>query len=193
MGKTTLARQVIEAVTTPSRYASADEAAPRDRAWLEAEWGTAHLLARESRGGALLVLDEVQKVRGWSDAVKAEWDRDSRDGLNLRVLVLGSSPLLMQRGLSESLAGRFEVIHLPHWSYPEMRDAFGWSLDRYVYFGAYPGAAPVKAGRKGERWPVENGSTWGDANGFGLLLPGLLGSLRRSFLPGRVHPRLAGS
>ena len=44
------------------------------------------------------------------------------------VVLLGSAPLLIARGLAESLAGRFEVLHLPHWSLTEMRAAFGWSL-----------------------------------------------------------------
>lgn len=56
----------------------------------------------------------------------------------------------MQRGLAESLAGRSELLRIPHWSFPEMRDAFGWDLERYLYFGGYPGAAPLV--RDQARW-----------------------------------------
>ena len=89
------------------------------------------------------MIDEVQKAAGWSESVKRLWDEDSRRGLPLRVVLLGSAPLLVEQGLSESLAGRFEVIRVPHWSLAEMRAAFGTTLDEYVYFGGYPGAAPL--------------------------------------------------
>ena len=91
----------------------------------------------------MLVLDEIQKIPRWSDVVKRLWDEDTRARRRLKVVLLGSAPLLMQQGLTESLAGRFEVVHLPHWSYAEMRAAFGFSLDEYLYFGGYPGAAPL--------------------------------------------------
>lgn len=93
--------------------------------------------------GALLVLDEVQKIPQWSEAVKRLWDADTRAKRPLKVLLLGSAPLLLQRGLSESLAGRFEIVHLPHWTLAEMQRAFGWTLDQYVFYGGYPGAAPL--------------------------------------------------
>ena len=141
-GKTTLARQVLDAVGIPARFSSADDPALRDRAWLTVEWESARRLVAEGQP-ALLVLDEIQKITGWSETVKRLWDEDSADRSSLRVVVLGSAPLLVQRGLSESLAGRFEVIRVSHWSYAEMREAFGWDLDRYLYFGGYPGAAAL--------------------------------------------------
>lgn len=150
-GKTTLARQVIETCGLPSHYASADEPSLQDRAWLEAQWDIGRLRAGEAGPeGALLLIDEVQKVVGWSDAIKHLWDRDTASGLKLKVILLGSSPLLVQRGLSESLAGRFELVRVPHWAFAEMRQAFGWDLDHYLYFGGYPGAAPLIDDR--DRW-----------------------------------------
>ncbi len=126
------------------RHASADEPALRGRPWLEQEWEAARLAAVEhGRKGAVLVLDEVQKVEGWAEAVKRLWDEDSARHLDLRVVLLGSAPLLVQHGLTESLAGRFEMIRLPHWSWPEMRDAFGWRIERYLLFGGCPGSAPL--------------------------------------------------
>ena len=97
-----------------------------------------------------LVLDEIQKVSGWSAIVKLLWDADTHAGVPLKVVLLGSSPLLLQSGLTESLAGRFEILPVPHWSFAEMREAFGWGVEQYIYYGAYPGAAPLID--EPERW-----------------------------------------
>jgi len=143
-GKTTLVRCVAKSFGAPFHYASADEPTLRERAWIAEQWEAARVLAREGgRRGAVLVLDEVQKVTGWSETVKRLWDEDTRAKRPLKVVVLGSAPLLIQRGLTESLAGRFEVLRLPHWSYAEMREAFGFSLEQYLFHGGYPGAAPL--------------------------------------------------
>ena len=114
VGKTTVVRQVMEAAKIPAHYASADEPTLRDRTWLEQQWDMAWLKAKEGKTGALLVLDEIQKVTGWSSRVKLLWDADTHSGVPLKVVLLGSSPLLIQSGLTESLAGRFEVIPAPH-------------------------------------------------------------------------------
>jgi predicted AAA+ superfamily ATPase len=141
VGKTTLVQQVTEPIRIPVRFASADEPTLRGPEWIAEQWEAARLAA--DRTGAILVVDEVQKAVGWSESVKRLWDEDTRARRSLKVVLLGSTPLLVQRGLTESLAGRFEVLHLPHWSFAEMRAAFGFSLDQYVYFGGYPGAAPL--------------------------------------------------
>ncbi len=143
VGKTTLVRQVMETAKIPAHYASADEPTLRDRTWLEQQWDIARLKAGENKSGALLVLDEIQKIPDWSSVVKLLWDADTHSGVHLKVVLLGSAPLLIQSGLTESLAGRFEVIAVPHWSFPEMRDAFGWNLEQYIFYGAYPGAAEL--------------------------------------------------
>ncbi|MBI3576072.1 MAG: ATP-binding protein [Gammaproteobacteria bacterium] len=145
VGKTTLAQQAMEMLGLPAHYASADEPGLRDRAWLEQQWEVARLRLKETRksGGALLVLDEIQKIPHWSDVVKRLWEEDSRKKLALKVVLLGSSPWLIQRGLTESLAGRFEVIPVTHWSYAEMHEAFGWGLEQFIFFGGYPGAVAL--------------------------------------------------
>lgn len=148
VGKTTIARQVMEEIDLPSHYASADEPALKGRDWLVQQWEIGRLKARGVK--ALLVLDEIQKVSGWSETVKQLWDTDSQHKTSLRVLLLGSSPLLIHGGLPESLAGRFEVIPAPHWSFSEMRSAFGWDLEQFVYYGSYPGAAPLV--QEPDRW-----------------------------------------
>jgi predicted AAA+ superfamily ATPase len=151
VGKTTLVTQVTATAGLPHLFASADEPTLRGPEWIEAQWEAARLMLRSAdRRGALLVLDEVQKVPRWSDAVKHLWDADTRARRPLRVVLLGSAPLLIERGLTDSLAGRFEILHLPHWTLTEMREAFGWTLDRYLFYGGYPGAAPL-AGEP-QRW-----------------------------------------
>ena len=151
VGKSTLAGQVVPMTGLPCRSVSADRPTLRGPDWIEVQWEAARSLARRAgKDGALLVLDEVQKILRWSDSVKQLWDEDTRTRLPLRVVLLGSAPLQVQRGLAESLAGRFEILHLPHWSYSEMRDAFGWDLEQYVFYGAYPGAAPLT--NRFDRW-----------------------------------------
>jgi len=141
VGKTTLVQQVCEATGLPVQFSSADEPTLRGPEWIAQQWEIARL--KRGSEGAILVLDEVQKVPGWSEAVKRLWDEDTRKKITLKVVLLGSSPLLIQRGLSESLAGRFEVLHLPHWSAAEMGQAFGWSVQQSIFYGGYPGAASL--------------------------------------------------
>ncbi len=144
VGKTTLVRQVLERGDQLRLYVSADEPTLRDATWLRTQWDAARDLAVQSGDvGAVLAVDEIQKVQNWSETVKRLWDEDTGNGVNLRLVVLGSAPLLLQNGLTESLAGRFEQLWLPHWSFSEMRDAFGLNVEQYLYFGGYPGAAPL--------------------------------------------------
>jgi hypothetical protein len=142
VGKSTLVQQVTGELSLPVRYASADEPTLRGADWISQQWEAARLEA-SGEAGAVLVLDEIQKIPSWSETVKRLWDEDTRKKRPLKVVLLGSAPLLMAQGLTESLAGRFETLRLPHWSLAEMRAAFGWSLEQYLYFGGYPGAAPL--------------------------------------------------
>jgi predicted AAA+ superfamily ATPase len=123
----------------------------RGTAWIEQEWEVGRSLSGEAgRRGAILILDEIQKIPGWSETVKRLWDEDTRRNVPLQVVLLGSAPLLVQRGLTESLAGRFEIIPVTHWSFVEMEAAFGWSLEQYIYYGGYPGSAALIDDR--QRW-----------------------------------------
>ncbi len=142
VGKTTAIQQVLDGISMPHHYAAADLPAPPDTLWIQRQWELARMkIRRPSR--AILVLDEVQKIAHWSTEVKRLWDEDTRHGNNLHVVLLGSSSMLIQKGLDESLSGRFELIRFPHWSWEECRDCFGWSLEQYVYFGGYPGGASL--------------------------------------------------
>jgi hypothetical protein len=149
VGKTTIARQVQESIGIRTVYATADSPVPMDSAWIETQWRLAVAEAAAAGGPVLLILDEVQKVRGWSETLKFLWDNRPATP-EMRILILGSSSLLMQEGLTESLAGRFFLHRCNHWGYPECRDAFGWSLEQWIYFGGYPGAVSF----------TENESSW---------------------------------
>ena len=143
VGKTTAAQQICSAWDGETVFAAADSPLPPGPEWIHAQWQLA--LARGGRGRrVLLVLDEIQKVTGWSETVKLLWDRAKREKQGVRVLLLGSSSLLIQKGLSESLAGRFLSYPCGHWSFAEMRAAFAWDLEEWFYFGGYPGAAVLK-------------------------------------------------
>jgi len=143
-GKTTLAQQLMAGLDLPNHYASADEPALKSVSWIEQQWEAARMKAKATEPQkALLVMDEVQKISNWSEVVKRLWDEDTAAGLSLQVILLGSSPLLIQSGLTESLAGRFELIPVVHWSYPEMKEAFDWNVEQYVFYGGYPGGAEL--------------------------------------------------
>jgi len=144
-GKTTLPRQIMDAFNGSTHYASADEPVFKDFNWIEQQWQVCRTSLARDAGiqKSLLILDEIQKIHGWSETVKRLWDEDTHNSIHLAVVILGSSPLLMQKGLTESLAGRFEVIPVTHWAFVEMRDAFQWDIDHYVYYGGYPGAASL--------------------------------------------------
>lgn len=145
VGKTTAAMQVVRRLGWPQVFAAADAPLPPGPEWVETHWTRARALTGNGGQPAILVLDEIQKVQGWSEVVKRLWDEDRRNRLNLHVMLLGSSSVLLQRGLSESLAGRSFLHRCPHWSWSECRQAFGWALDRWIYYGGYPGAEPLTA------------------------------------------------
>ncbi|WP_455108007.1 ATP-binding protein [Porphyromonas sp.] len=151
VGKSTLVRQVVQELTIPYSMEVADAVDPKDSDWIRRVWEGARttMMLRQEKE-YLLVIDEIQKIDNWSEVVKREWDEDTRNQVALKVVLLGSSRLLLKKGLTESLAGRFELIRLGHWSYPEMHEAFGMTLDQYIYFGGYPGAAPLVEDEK--RW-----------------------------------------
>ena len=144
IGKSTVVKQVLNSLDAPFQFYSADNVPATNGAWISDCWSAARSL-KKSNGweSMVLVIDEIQKIANWSEAVKKEWDSDTFNDLNIKVLLLGSSRVLLEKGLSESLAGRFEEIRMSHWSYTEMHDAFGFSLEQYLFFGGYPGAASL--------------------------------------------------
>jgi predicted AAA+ superfamily ATPase len=141
VGKTTMISQLVTKITVPYLNESADNIVA-DGSWLAEVWESARLRMKHLQASDfLLVIDEVQKIDNWSEVIKQQWDRDTRENINIKLILLGSSRLLIQKGLTESLAGRFETIYMTHWSFTEMETAFGWDVNRYLFFGGYPGAA----------------------------------------------------
>lgn len=149
VGKTTVIRQLIQKHEYGYYFVSADAVAASNGNWLQQQWEIARLKMADANE-FLLVIDEIQKIDNWSETVKLLWDTDSRNKLNLKVILLGSSRLLLQQGLTESLAGRFEMMYMGHWSFGEMQQAFGWNVQQYVWFGSYPGSAELITNE--ERW-----------------------------------------
>lgn len=165
-GKTTLVRQTLRRLDRSSIYLPVENpraaklresasgcerplppnALPDFPAVLDAEglrraWDAARALAARSSRGAVLVLDDIQAIDDWTATVKGLWDRDRWERNRLRVVLLGPVRPLKQPGLTESMTGRFQVMNVPHWSFGEMAEAFGFGLQEYVYFGGYPGTA----------------------------------------------------
>ncbi len=124
---------------------SADELITPTTDWLRLNWER----GRNLGAGTLLVIDEVQKIPEWSTVVKYLFDQD-RAFHHLKIVLLGSASLGLQRGLAESLAGRYEIIPAHHWNLDECDRAFGWDVDDFLKFGGYPAAAQL-AGDV-ERW-----------------------------------------
>lgn len=141
-GKTTAVLQALNILGIPHHFVTADDPNLASPLWIENEWEKVRGDVK-STGEKILVIDEVQKVKGWSNVVKKLWDEDTRFGVSLQVILTGSSALLLQKGLTESLMGRFEVLHSPHWNFAECQDAFHYTLEDFLFFGGYPGATPL--------------------------------------------------
>ena len=151
IGKSTVVKQVLDDLGKPYLLYSADTIPSTSPKWISECWANARLQMRAQQlEEMILVIDEVQKLKNWSEYVKKEWDADSLNHINLKVVLLGSSRVLLEKGLAESLMGRYEEIRMSHWSYPEMREAFNMSLEQYIYYGGYPGAAQLIEDE--ERW-----------------------------------------
>lgn len=140
VGKSTLVKQVLKEISIDFTFISADNVEKDNLYWINEVWETARQRMKLKKTSEyLLVIDEVHKVNNWSEAVKKEWDADTFNDVNIKVVILGSSRLLIKDGLTESLAGRYELIHMSHWSFKEMNEAFGIDLEHYIFFGGYPG------------------------------------------------------
>lgn len=151
VGKTTVVGQVLDDIEMPFLSETADSVDPNNPEWISSIWTNARSIMQVRRYNEfLIVIDEIQKLNNWSEFVKKEWDSDTRNKINIKVILLGSSRLLIKKGLTESLAGRYELIRMGHWSFDEMRDAFGFDINQYIYYGGYPQGAKYIQNEK--RW-----------------------------------------
>lgn len=145
VGKSTLIKQVLRSISIPWIHFAADNVPATRSAWISDCWMSArNKLQMEHLPELLLVIDELQKLRNWAEVVKKEWDADTFNDINIKVVLLGSSRVRLEKGLSESLKGRFETIKMPNWSLSEMQQAFGLTTDEYIYYGGYPGAVELR-------------------------------------------------
>ncbi|MBM4253343.1 MAG: ATP-binding protein [Deltaproteobacteria bacterium] len=136
VGKSTAIAQVAATWTGPKIIESADHLNPPNQEWVAFQWQR----ALEQHGICLLALDEIQKVENWAEIIKKLFDRD-RHKNKLRIVLSGSASLKLQHGLSESLAGRYELIRCPHWGLDECQKLFGWDAIKFLKFGGYPSTA----------------------------------------------------
>ena len=144
VGKSTVVKQVLQDIHEPYQFFSADNVPASNSNWISNCWAAARsLMSNQGLESMIIIIDEIQKIANWSETVKKEWDDDAFNNRNIKLLLLGSSRVLLEKGLSDSLAGRFEEIRMAHWSFSEMSDCFGFSLDEYLFYGGYPGAAPL--------------------------------------------------
>jgi predicted AAA+ superfamily ATPase len=151
VGKTTMMKQLTEEVEIETISVSADGVINSNWLWIQQIWENARIqLKNVTSNELILIIDEIQKLDNWSEIVKEQWDFDTKENNNIKVILLGSSRLMIQKGLTESLAGRFEVTYVGHWSFSEMEEAFGWNVNQYIYYGSYPGAASLI--QEEERW-----------------------------------------
>ena len=157
VGKSTMVKQIVKEVTIPYTLETADAIETDNAEWISNVWNTVRqqmLFRNETEH--LLVIDEIHKINNWSEMVKREWDSDTFADRNIKVVLLGSSRLLLKKGLTESLMGRFELIRMPHWNYREMHEAFGWDINQYIYFGGYQGGATlIKNERRWQQYVVD--------------------------------------
>ena len=144
VGKTTTIGQAVKSLKIPYLSVTADAVPQSYGTWIEDQWEIARMRFKQSEAPEfLLIIDEIQKIDNWSETIKMLWDGDTQEGRNIKVILLGSSRLMIQQGLTESLAGRFETIYMGHWTYPEMQEAFGWDEKQFAWFGGYPGSAEL--------------------------------------------------
>lgn len=151
VGKTTIIKQLTKKLQTPYLFVTADETQENNVNWIEQQWNSLRLRLQANKWQeAILIIDEIQRIGDWSSMVKKLWDEDSMQDIPIKVILLGSARIVLQKGLSESLAGRFEEIRVPQWSFAEMQEAFDFSANEYAWFGGYPGSAELIHDEK--RW-----------------------------------------
>ena len=151
VGKTTIISQLLPLLSVPVTSVSADTVHSENAEWIADQWTAVRVqMQLQHQEEHILIIDEIQRLHNWSEVVKREWDADKKSNCNIKIVLLGSSRLLLADGLNESLAGRFEFIHVPHWTWQEMHEAFDFSLEQFIYFGGYPGAAGLIQNEK--RW-----------------------------------------
>jgi predicted AAA+ superfamily ATPase len=158
-GKSTLVQAFAKASSVP--YVTLDDATQLAAARSDAQGFLAGL-------GERAVIDEIQKAPELFPAIKMSVDRDRRPG---RFLLTGSANVLLLPKISESLAGRMELITLWPLSQgelhaqqekfldgvfaerlPALRESDAFDLKNMVLAGAYPEVIQRPAGKRRDAW-----------------------------------------
>lgn len=137
VGKTTTILNYLETnYNEKAIYVSADKVFQSNALWLQEQWQKAQIEKK------LLVIDEIQKCENWAEVIKSLWDQAKLQKKQIQCVLLGSSSLEIQKGLTESLTGRFQLITTYHWNYSESKDGYDLSFEDFLKFGGYPGSYP---------------------------------------------------
>ncbi len=139
IGKTTTVLKYLnESHPNKFHFYSADEVFNASATWLLEIWSKARSEQK------ILVIDEIQKCENWSAIIKKFWDEDKRNKITFPCILLGSSSLEIQKGLTESLTGRFQLHKAFHWNHEESKNGYGLTFSDYLKIGGYPGSYSFK-------------------------------------------------
>ena len=107
VGKSTLMKQVVQFQEIPYVFYTADAVPVTNFSWISDCLNAARVKMKvENLSDLILVIDEIQKINNWSEIVKKEWDSDTFNNIPLKVILLGSSRVMLDKGLADSLQGR---------------------------------------------------------------------------------------
>ena len=135
VGKTTTILDYIEReLSGKANYVSADLVFNTSPQWLTEQW----LKAQQDQ--KTLIIDEIQKCENWAETIKGLWDSAKRMKQSISCVLLGSSSLQIQKGLTESLTGRFQLILAHHWNHAESKEGYELSFEEFLKIGGYPGS-----------------------------------------------------
>ena len=139
VGKTTGVLLFLKSQKKIYHYASTDGVLENGVSWILNEWQKAR-----DKKAVYFVIDEIQKINHWSEAIKKIWDQQARGAAKqrkIKFILLGSSSLIIQKGLTESLAGRYQTLNVHHWNFLETKKLIpSISLNQFLEMGGYPGS-----------------------------------------------------
>lgn len=146
-GKTTMVQRALNELGLKATYANADNEYTDNRLFIHNAWEK----KRRSANSQLIVLDNIQHIRNWSTLLQAEYEADMAIGKQPRVVLIAASCAPFYRDMeTDFMQQNSTILRLSLWTWADMRDAFGWSLDQYIFFGGYPGLGEIVA--KGRPW-----------------------------------------
>lgn len=137
VGKSTLIRQVLEKLEAPTVFLSCKSVQYRQTGWIHKEWEIARLLAKH-HGHCVIAVDDAQRLPGWAPLLCQLHKEDLEQQRDIRIVITGSSELELLQQLKDKFPQSHEVIRAGYWTYPEMRCAFNWGIEQYLFYGGLP-------------------------------------------------------